>query len=403
LGHGWAYRWLRIEDRLFRGDRLVLYGAAVVMCFLILIAVSYFRHIWFIGETGEPRPIDFIATWSAARLTLAGKAAEAYDLAAITGEQLKAVGAMQGRYPWAYPPTYFLLVAPLGFLTYLQAMAIWLLATLVAYLASIRAIQPGRVAMLLAAASPFALWNSLDGQNGFLTAALIGGILVNLDRRPVLAGILLGLLTWKPHFGILFPIVLALTGRWRCFAAAAITTLMLVGASLALFGVDTWRAFFAALQTQGDLYLNRGPGFSWGRMQSVLTLVRFAGGGMTLAWVAHGMAACAAMGFVCWLWLRPVRYELKAAALSAAALLATPYLFQYDLVVLSVPVAFLLRDGRSAGFIPGERSLMVVLAFAMFGLTGMPVAVFLLLAIFGLIAFRIRMPQAAAGSPGIGL
>lgn len=193
----------RIEDWLFTAPRVARFAGALVACYAIFLLTGYLRRVWLIDENGAGIAIDFVATWAAGHMAVTGRAAEAYDLAAVTREQLTAVAKIGGAYTWAYPPTYFLLAAPFGMLSYPVAAVIWIGGTLAAYLAAIRAILPSRAAVLVAAASPFALWNAFGGQNGFLTAALIGGTLVLLDRRPVLAGMLLGLLTLKPQLGIL--------------------------------------------------------------------------------------------------------------------------------------------------------------------------------------------------------
>ena len=86
-----------------------------------------------------------------------------------------------------------------------------------------RAIVGHNLGILLALAAPMAFINALVGQNGFLTAALIGGALYLIPVRPVLAGICLGLLTYKPQYGLLFPIVLIAAGHWRVFISAAVT------------------------------------------------------------------------------------------------------------------------------------------------------------------------------------
>src|SRR6185295_1703313 len=109
---------------------------------------------------------------------------------------------------------------------------VWLVATLTAYAATLGGILRERAGILLALGFPATLWNLTAGQNGFLTAALIGGTLTLMERRPTLAGICLGLLTYKPHFGLLFPVALIAAGQWRVIAFAAATALALAAASL---------------------------------------------------------------------------------------------------------------------------------------------------------------------------
>ena len=386
-------RWSRIEDRAFEPERVALYAAALLAGYAIFMAAGYFRRLWLVDTGSAGMAIDFVAAWAAGHLALAGRAADAYDLAALTREQMTVVASINGSYPWPYPPTYFLLAAPLAAFPYTVAALVWIVATFTAYLAAIHAILPRRSAVLAAAASPFVLWSMFTGQNGFLTAALIGGTLACLDRRPILAGILLGCLTLKPQLGILFPVMLVLTGRWRVFGAAAVTTLLLAAASYLVFGAETWRAFFVALQTQSMTVL--GGGVPFYKQQSVFALVRVLGGGVGLAWVLHAAAALAAAVFTGWLWRQPVDQRLKSAALATAALIATPYLFLYDLPNVSVPVAFLASLGIARGFIPGERTVIALLMPTLLFFTATPLGVPLLAGLMLLIVLRLRMTPAA--------
>ena len=386
--------WQRFEDRIFNPGRVGLYAAGLLVCYVVFLTIGYVDRLWLIDEDGSGKANDFVATWAAARLASAGQAASAYDLAAFAHEQLLGVGKIDGYYSWAYPPTYFLLIAPLALVPYITGALIWLFGTLVAYAVAIRAILPRISTALAALASPFVLWNFSAGQNGFLTAALLGGVLVLLDRAPIAAGILLGLLTWKPQLGLLFPIILLLTGRWRAFAAAAATTVMLAAVSYAVFGLETWAAFFAALRDQASAVLNRGA-VPFQEQQSVHALARFLGAGDTVAWSLHLAVALTAIVFTAWLWLRPTDYRLKAACLATATLIATPYLFIYDLPILTVPLAFLASAGTAHGFIPGERTAVALLAVFLLLLPAQPVGVPLLALLMLVIVLRLRKMQAA--------
>jgi hypothetical protein len=381
--------WQRIEDRIFNPGRVALYAFGLLVCYAVFLATGYFDKLWLFDAAGQGRAIDFVAAWAAAKLAVSGQAASAYDLAAFTKEQLTGVASLGGDYAWAYPPTYFLLIAPLALFSYVAGALAWMFGTLALYLAGIRAILPRWSAMLAAAASPFALWSFYSGQNGFLTAALIAGTLALLDRRPVIAGILLGLLTVKPQLGIVFPVILILTGRWRVFGAATLTALALALASYLLFGAETWRAFFDAIQHQAGSVLDRGE-VAFHKQQSVHALMRLLGAGDTAAWGVHIAIALAALGFTAWLWLRPVDDRLRAAALAMTAMLATPYLFIYDLPILSVPVVFLASLGVERGFIAGERTAIAVLIPALLLCAGQPVGVPLLLALWMLIVLRLQ-------------
>ena len=120
----------------------------------------------------------------------------------------------------------------------------WIMLTFAPYAAVVRGLVGRPIGWWLALAFPALFYNFVIGQNGCLTAALLGGALLFIPTRPVLAGICLGLLTYKPQYGPLFPLVLIATAQWRVIFAAAATTLAIAAASLVVFGTNTWLAFF---------------------------------------------------------------------------------------------------------------------------------------------------------------
>ena len=198
-----------------------------------------------------------------------------------------AVGhAFDGYFGWHYPPTFLFVAAALSLLPYAAAYALWAFATFPAYLVAIRAIIGDRVGYLLAAAFPAVLPNFIVGQNGFLTAGLIGGALFLLEGNPVAAGILLGLLTYKPHLGLLFPIALAAGGYWRAFFTAAAVALLMAAASWLAFGSEAWLAFLGNIGHTSQAFLSEGWA-DWSKLQTAFGLTRTLGGSETLAWIVQ--------------------------------------------------------------------------------------------------------------------
>jgi hypothetical protein len=213
----------------------------------------------------------------------------------------------------------------------------------------------------LAAGFPAVLWNFVAGQNGLLTAALVGGSLLLLERRPLVSGVLLGLLTYKPQFGVLFPLALAMDSRWRVMGVAAGTALALVAASVFCFGLEAWREFFSGMPAMTDAVFVQGR-VGLHKLQTLLGVVRWLGGGMTLAWTLQGLlvSVCVVATAAAWRSRQPL--EIKAATLSTAALLATPYLFIYDFVVLAVAIAFICSIASRTGFLRGEGAGLALAA-----------------------------------------
>jgi Glycosyltransferase family 87 len=335
---------------------------ALVVGYVVLLGVYIAHGIWLIDSQGQGIPTDFVNVWAAGRLVLAGNAPGAYDWSIHKAVEELGVGHPFDLYfGWHYPPPFLFVAAALSTLPYAPAFLAWIALTLPIYAAVIRSIVGHRIGFILACAFPGVFWNIAVGQNGFLTAALLGGVLLAMERRPLVAGFLLGLLSYKPQIGIVFPLVLAVSGQWRVFWAAAVTALGLAAVSWLTFGTETWQAFGANLAMTSESVLGNGlAGFQ--KLQSVFGVVRRYGGDETVAWLAQGTMAAACTVAVSLLWRRQLAYEVKAAALATAALLATPYIYIYDLVALAVPMAFLIRIGLREGFQPGEAAGLAVAA-----------------------------------------
>ncbi|MGD0419967.1 MAG: glycosyltransferase family 87 protein [Xanthobacteraceae bacterium] len=380
--------------RLARPVELICF--ALVLAQAVYLATSYLQGIWIVGPGGGV-PSDFVNVWAAGRLVLEGHPAAVYDWRAHKLVEEAAVGhAFGGYFGWHYPPTFLFVAAALSLLTYATAYAVWVFGTFPIYLAAIRAIVGERTGYLLAAAFPALLANFIVGQNGFLTAGLVGGALVLLPRRPIVAGLLLGLLTYKPHLGLLFPIALVAAGYWRAFFTAAMVAVLMAVAAWFAFGSDTWQAFFANIGHTSQAFLSDGWA-DWGKLQTAFGLTRMLGGGETLAWAVQGAVALVAAIAIALLWRSRAAYEIKAAALATGAMLATPYLYTYDLVVLAVPLAFLFRLGHVRGFLPHEMAGIGVacLLVLIFPFVKAPVGFAALLVVAALIARRAIVPQSA--------
>jgi hypothetical protein len=198
------------------------------------------------------------------------------------------------------------------------------------------------------------------GHNAFLTAALFGGGLLLLDRRPVLAGILFGCLAYKPQFGAILPLALLAGGYWRTILGGAAALAALTLLTLLLFGPEVWAAFLGSTGLTRSVVLEAG-GTGWYKIQSAFAWVRMLSGGVTVAYAVQGAVTAAVLATTSWLWFVHAPFRLRAACLLLGSLLATPYLLDYDLVLLGLAVAFLAAHGLEHGF---RRWEITALAFA---------------------------------------
>jgi hypothetical protein len=341
---------------------------------------------------GRPLGTDFSNVYAAGRFVLEGLPAAPYDPVQQLARERAMFGPATPFYGWHYPPLFLAVAALLALMPYLLALGVWQAVTLLLYLLAIRAIVlpswPGwsrpstscghtgdkdvdtrhkaghdKLWLLLALAFPAVFINLGHGHNGFLTAALLAGALLQLDKRPALAGVLFGLLAYKPQFGLLVPLVLAASGRWRTFAAAALTVAVLSVAVTVMFGPEVWRAFLASTALTREIVLERGD-TGWHKIQSVFSWVRMWGGGIGLAYAVQAAMSVAVAGTLIWLWRGTASFALKAAALLIGTVLATPYSLDYDLMLLAPAIAVLAADGLRHGFAPFEKTVLAALWLA---------------------------------------
>jgi arabinofuranan 3-O-arabinosyltransferase len=325
--------------------RRILFGFAVLNITLLLTAGL--KGHWILNSKYQVIPADFVSFWATSRQLQDQPAAHVYDWTLHSVVEADLVGPdYKKNYPWVNPPTFLFAVAPLAFLPYSIAFLSWCVATFALYAASLRAILPSRWTLIGACAFPATLWTAGVGQNGFLSTALIGGVLGSLDRRPLLAGFFLGLLTYKPQFGILFPIVLAASGRWRVIAAASLTTILLIVMTGWIYGIETWYAFLDSIPKTEKMVLSDGR-MGFYKLQSFYGAVLWLGGSLAAAWTIQGIITIAAMILVTWIWRSRASSEVKCAALGVGILAATPYVLIYDFPILLVPIVFLVKASIS--------------------------------------------------------
>ncbi len=340
-------------------------------------------------STGRPIGTDFSNIYAAGTYVLEGEPAKPFDPVAQHAREQAIFGAATPFYGWHYPPFFLGLAGLLATMPYLVALAVWQGVTLVLYGLAIRAIiqapsWPGLtrpstssssgpqgvnaphkaghngIWLLLALAYPAVFINLGHGHNGFLTAALFTGALLVLDSRPIFSGILIGCLAYKPQFGVLIPLVLIVTGRWRTFFAAAATVALMALSVTAAFGTDVWRAFLDSGDFTRKVVLEQG-GTGWHKIQSVFSWARMWGAGIPLAYAAQAVASTTAAAALVVIWRSRARFAVKAAALLIGSILATPYSLDYDLMLLAPAIAFLAADALERGVWPWEKTLLAAL------------------------------------------
>lgn len=303
---------------------------------------------------------DFFALWSYARVAAEHPVGLLYDWVELHAAQV-ALGMEppDAENPFPYPPTFLLLLRPLSALPYWPALIAWFAVTGGAFAAAATAgLRVPRIlsfAVLLAPASSVAF---VSGQGGFLVGALLVGGLRLAERRPVWGGALLGLLTYKPQFGILVPFALLAAGQWRCILSACATAGLFALAAAALFGWTAWSCWIESVPAYQQWFDGLTAGHRF--MPTVQANAELLGFSLAAARGIQLMAACA-MAAIVWRCFRTGPRDLAVPVLLAGTMLATPHAFAYDLPLLSGAVLLFVAHRLHAGELPDALETAAIL------------------------------------------
>jgi len=343
--------WLH-RARIIGWSGILLTAELVALAFLIAWTHGAFVPIH------PPTTTDFASFYAAGKLALAGTPALAYDHAAHHAAEMAATAPGIEYQFFFYPPVYLLLCAPLALLPYLASFVLFQAATLALWLVVARRILAARgwawcVPVL---AYPAVFWTIGLGQNALLSASLLGAVTLLIDTRPRTAGLLLGLLCYKPHLALLAPVALAAGGYWRAFAAAALSVAAIVALSVVCFGIAPWYAYLGELAGARAVY-------ETGRIElagyvTPFGAARLLGLAPTVAYVLQLAASVIVATIVFWIWRRDADPARRGAALTGGILLSIPLALLYDLMIAAVAMLWLVRAAARDGFLAWEKLLL---------------------------------------------
>ncbi len=319
---------------------LSVLAVAELSLFLFFVAGA---HGWIV-PLDQPGSTDFVSFHAAGALANQGVPWLAYDRAAHHLAEQAAVGEAIPYNYFCYPPIFLLLCAALARLPYLVAFILFQAAGAAACFLALRLIRRD-LPLVVLLAFPGIWWAFGTGQNALLTAALFAAGTALIDRRPWLAGLCLGALSYKPHFGLLVPLALIAGGHWRAIAGAIVSVTALTAASAAGFGIATWQAFFAAAAGSADIYA--GQAIFMSGLTSPYGVLMVLGFGRGAAFAVQAIVILGAAGLVAGVWRRKdTPLPIRAAVLLAATAIAVPIMMFYDLMLVLVALVWLTRVRR---------------------------------------------------------
>lgn len=287
---------------------------------------------------------DFMNDWTAAHLVQMGDVATIFNPKAYSAFMDELWGTPVEWHVWSYPPHLLLLIPPLAHFSYPIAWLLWSMLGLLGYYAVLRLAAPTapKAWQILLTFSPAAMVCLLHGQTGLFCASFLLGGLFLLPKRPYLAGILFGLLTLKPHLGVLLVPLLLMRGEWKAIATASLTAAMLILMSILSFGVEPWLAYFTTTREIHVGFLEDFHGFYVNMMPGIIPALRTLGVSMEAAWPIYAVLAIPSAIAALWLVKREGLSPRAVFAFALATLIATPYGFNYDMTSISLAMGIYL-------------------------------------------------------------
>ena len=380
-----------------------LFPPIFALIYALYFGLRLFNSDGILDSQGRMLGSDFTMFWLASNFVLEGDIGAVYDWDRVASAQRELFGYERGLYAWSYPPIFLIYALPLALLPYAWSYVAWCVATFAALAAVIRRIAPARPTLWLLLGFPATLVNGVHGQNGFLTAALFGGALSLINKRPILAGVLFGLLTYKPQFGVLIPIALIAGRCWTAFAAAAVTTVALLAVSAAGFGVEPWVAFWHNMPELYQAVLEGRPALI--NVPSLMITLHLLGVDDGVAQGFHIALALAVAAVVAWVWYVRGATVASAAVLVTGAFFVPPHPYGYDLALLAVPIALIGWAAYRGELLWAEREVLVlawltpILVWISVTVIGVQIGTACLLAVFAICVRRALVGGGAHDAP----
>ena len=343
--------------------RLVVLSICVFCVFVFFFTFRLAKDNTGKSSENSPFGVDFAVYYTAGQMVRSGETDDLYHASIHRASMERIMGReMPPNLPWMYPPTFLLMVTPFSFLPYTTALVVWLSITLaLALFALFRLVPKQKSLALLAVGFPGVLMNLRWGQNGFLNTALLGFGLYFLEINPILAGLMFGLLTYKPQIALFAFLILFLSKKRRVLVWAIIFTLGFAILSGVLFGFDTWVQFVQSFSNSTSGFLDENWLSNAGVQPSMFINMRLAGINDTVNYIILTVIGLLVTGATGWVWHRTDRISLKAVTMCTGTFLIIPYFLQYDLMILSIPLVLFSYDLIEYGSRPIDFLLLLVL------------------------------------------
>ena len=377
--------------------QLLVATSLILPCTLLLLTLDqlpFFTHQLDRGQTIGRDAFNF---WMAGKLAFEGHLSQIYDNAAFISAVQGVLGQEAGLHVFPYPPPALLFVAAFGWAPYWLSLLFWSIAGLVAFSLATTSWRSDQRLLLLSLIAPLTFCNIILGQNGLLIAALFIGGLRLAKSRPILAGIMIGSIAFKPTLAILLPFALLLERCWLTIAAAAATLIVLCVLPTLLWGTGIWQDYMQQAVPFQQQLLEHGTGLA-----QLMKLTSFMS--MSLLGFSNDIAYQVQIGFALIALGLVTRYALcrrikggfdglDITILASATLIMLPYAHFYDMTLLIGGLLLICKEHslNEESFIVRSGMFGTLWALPIAGLLlniiGLPVAPLILLGGLALLCY----------------
>jgi hypothetical protein len=343
-------------------ERLNTYPKIILLLYVVIYGFWIFSGSGNADLMGKPIGGDFSAFWAASRMVLSGEAAHVYDDERMFAAE-KSITGLDYRNPVPYPPVWFLVIAPLALFAYIPSLILWLTLTLSAFLYVTYRFAPHALTVWLTLSFPGTFQNVIHGHNGFLAASILGLALLIIDKYPLMAGLVLGMLIFKPHLVMIIPLFLVVGRCWRVLSGLIISLSLLVIASVILFGLDAWFRFFEKIPFM--MYLLQNEFLQMHQLVSTLGALLLLGIPYNIAIGIHLICSLIGIGLTAMAWYKNEPSYVKHSLLVLSVLLVTPYANSYDLTLLALPICWIGWEAYKRTSISNTASCFLIAAWSL--------------------------------------
>ena len=341
-------------------ERLNIYPKIILFLYIFIYGFWIFSGTGYSDPKGKPIGGDFSAFWATSKMVLSGEATTVYQNDIIFAVE-KSIAGVDYRNPVPYPPIFFFVVAPLALLAYIPSLIVWLSLTFSAFLYVTYRFAPHATTLWLTLSFPGTFQNIIHGHNGFLVTSLLGAAFLIIERCPFAAGLVLGLLSFKPHLVMMVPLFLVVGRAWRTLVGMIVSVLSLALASVIVFGMDAWIGFFEKMPFM--MQLMESQFLQMHQVVSTLGALLLLGIPYNVAIWIHGLCALIGIGSTAIAWYKNKPAYVKHSLLVLSVLLVTPYAHSYDLTLLALPICWLGWEGYQRAVVSNLSSFFLIAAW----------------------------------------